>query len=130
MTAACEARCNGPTADHDALTRKDIADWRKAWQLAINVDNPNRQRLYDIYRDADAEDTSPAAFASVRVLSWQNRSSSWTLPQRERRALHYCDQAWFKQLCRSRSILSIGGTVIELGGHRARPATACAAMTA
>ena len=36
----------------DALTRQDMQDWRHAWQLAINVDNPNRQRLYDIYRDA------------------------------------------------------------------------------
>lgn len=35
----------------DALTRKDIGDWRQAWQMAINVDNPNRQRLYDIYGD-------------------------------------------------------------------------------
>ena len=35
----------------DSLTRKDLGDWRNAWQLAINVENPNRQRLYDIYRD-------------------------------------------------------------------------------
>ena len=39
----------------DALTRKDIGDWRHAWQMAINVDNPNRQRLYDIYRDVDID---------------------------------------------------------------------------
>ena len=38
----------------DALTRKDIGDWRNAWQLAINVDNPNRQRLYDLYTCLDA----------------------------------------------------------------------------
>jgi hypothetical protein len=39
----------------DALTRKDIGDWRQAWQMAINVDYPNRQRLYDIYTDADVD---------------------------------------------------------------------------
>ncbi len=39
----------------DSLTRKDIGDWRNAWQMAINVDNPNRQRLYDIYRDVDVD---------------------------------------------------------------------------
>lgn len=39
----------------DALTRKDIQDWRNAWQLAINVDSPNRKLLYDIYRDVDAD---------------------------------------------------------------------------
>ena len=32
----------------DALTRKDIQDWRNAWQLAINVDSPNRAALYDL----------------------------------------------------------------------------------
>ena len=39
----------------DSLTRKDIGDWRAAWQLAINIDNPNRQRLYDIYRDVEVD---------------------------------------------------------------------------
>lgn len=39
----------------DALTRKDIGDWRRAWQMAINVDYPNRQRLYDIYTDVDID---------------------------------------------------------------------------
>lgn len=39
----------------DALTRRDIADWRQAWQMAINVDSPNRQRLYDIYRDVEID---------------------------------------------------------------------------
>lgn len=35
----------------DSLTRKDLGDWRRAWQLAINAENPNRAPLYDIYRD-------------------------------------------------------------------------------
>lgn len=39
----------------DALTRKDIGDWRQAWQMAINIDYPNRQRLYDIYTDVDVD---------------------------------------------------------------------------
>lgn len=34
---------------NDYLAKQDIEDWRKAWQFAINIDNPNRQRLYDIY---------------------------------------------------------------------------------
>ena len=36
----------------DALTKKDIASWRRAWQIAISVDNPRRLSLYDIYADA------------------------------------------------------------------------------
>ena len=35
----------------DALTKKDIGMWRQAWQMAINVDNPIRSHLYDIYTD-------------------------------------------------------------------------------
>lgn len=35
----------------DALTKKDIALWRQAWQTAINTDYPNRTLLYDIYAD-------------------------------------------------------------------------------
>lgn len=38
-----------------ALTRKDIGQWRRAWQYAINVDNPNRRALYDIYRDTETD---------------------------------------------------------------------------
>ena len=34
------------------LTKQDIAKWRRAWQQAISIDNPNRSTLYDIYTDA------------------------------------------------------------------------------
>jgi hypothetical protein len=37
------------------LTKKDIAAWRSAWQIAINIDNPLRVRLYDIYTDTLAD---------------------------------------------------------------------------
>ena len=36
----------------DNLTQKDIATWRTAWQMAINVENPKRSQLYDCYTDA------------------------------------------------------------------------------
>lgn len=35
----------------ELLTRKDIGMWRMAWQRALNVQNPNRNMLYDIYND-------------------------------------------------------------------------------
>lgn len=35
----------------DSLTKKDIATWRQAWQMAIGIDNPRRSILYDIYTD-------------------------------------------------------------------------------
>lgn len=35
----------------DSLTKKDIATWRQAWQMAISIENPKRSTLYDIYQD-------------------------------------------------------------------------------
>lgn len=40
------------TRKTDALTKKDIASWRRAWQIAINVESPRRAFLYDIYADS------------------------------------------------------------------------------
>jgi hypothetical protein len=37
------------------LTKKDIAAWRNAWQMAINIENPSRVRLYSIYTDTLAD---------------------------------------------------------------------------
>lgn len=37
------------------LTKKDIGTWRQAWQMAINVENPQRARLYDVYTDVDVD---------------------------------------------------------------------------
>lgn len=33
------------------LTRKDIGKWRQAWQYALNVDNPKREQLLNIYSE-------------------------------------------------------------------------------
>lgn len=38
-----------------ALTRKDLGDWRRSWQMAVNVDNPARRFLYDIYADTETD---------------------------------------------------------------------------
>jgi hypothetical protein len=37
------------------LTKKDIGSWRKAWQMAIRVEHPNRAALYDVYTDVDID---------------------------------------------------------------------------
>lgn len=39
----------------EMLTKKDIGTWRSAWQQAINVQNPNRSRLYDVYTDVEID---------------------------------------------------------------------------
>ncbi len=37
------------------LTKKDIGAWRSAWQRAIDVNNPNRVQLYNIYTDVEID---------------------------------------------------------------------------
>jgi hypothetical protein len=37
------------------LTKKDIGTWRSAWQMAINAENPQRARLYEVYTDVDID---------------------------------------------------------------------------
>ena len=83
----------------DALTRKDIQDWRNAWQLAINVDSPNRKLLYDIYRDVDADLHLSGCVEQRRgfVLSRSFKIVD-TDGKEVVNAAHFFNQAWFRQL--------------------------------
>lgn len=35
-----------------SLTKQDVARWRRAWAMALNIENPKRGALYSIYTDA------------------------------------------------------------------------------
>ena len=35
-----------------SLTKQDVAKWRQAWRMALNLENPKRGALYAIYTDA------------------------------------------------------------------------------
>jgi hypothetical protein len=101
----------------DALTRKDIADWRKSWQMAINVDNPNRLRLYDIYRDVEIDAHLSGCIEQRKgfVLSRSFKLVDASGKENED-ALHYFDQEWFKQLLRFCLDANYWGhSLIELG---------------
>lgn len=83
----------------DALTRKDLADWRRAWQLAINVDTPDRGPLYDIYRDAMIDGHLSGCIGQrqgfVKARAFKIVDSDG---ETNEDAQHYFDQAWFKRL--------------------------------
>lgn len=101
----------------DALTRKDIADWRMAWQLAINVDSPNRQRLYDIYRDVEVDLHLSGCVEQRRgfVMAKSFKIVDAKGDENED-AKHYFDQSWFKQLLRYALEANFWGhSLIELG---------------
>lgn len=101
----------------DALIAHDIGNWREAWQWAINVDKPNRQRLYDIYADV-AIDLHLSGCIQQRegfVMSRSFKLSDDSGKENEK-ALMLLDSAWFKQLLK----LALesrwwGHSLIELG---------------
>lgn len=101
----------------DPLTRKDIADWRAAWQMAINVDSPSRIRLYDIYNDvwADAHLSGCVkqreGFVMARSFKLVSQSGD-----EDEQAKHFLEQAWFRQLCQlTLDSIYWGHSLIELG---------------
>ena len=101
----------------DALTRRDIADWRAAWQLAINVDNPDRQRLYDIYRDVSVDLHLSGCIAQREGFIL---SKSFKIVDNDGNenadAMHFFDQAWFKRLLKLAIEANFyGHSLIELG---------------
>ena len=101
----------------DALTRKDIADWRQAWQMAINVDNPNRGRLYDIYRDVGVDLHLSGCVEQRRGFVMAKSFKLVDAKGNENNeAHHYFDQAWFKLLMRYALEANFWGhSLIELG---------------
>ncbi len=101
----------------EALTRKDILDWRRAWQLAINVEKPDRRALYDIYRDVDV-DLHVSGCVGQRTEFVMSRSFklSDASGKENEEAVHYFDQEWFKHLCRLvLQSIYYGHSLIELG---------------
>lgn len=101
----------------EALTRQDMQDWRGAWQLAINVDSPNRGRLYDIYRDALVDLHLSGCIEQRKgfVLSRSFKLVDSGGNENEE-AMHYFEQNWFKQLLKlSLDAVVWGHSLIELG---------------
>lgn len=101
----------------DALTRKDIADWRMAWQQAINVENPQRSRLYDIYRDVAVDLHLSGCIAQrkgfVMARSFKLEKADGTADEEAQRLF---DAPWFKQFCKlALDSLYWGHSLIELG---------------
>lgn len=101
----------------DALTRRDIADWRQAWQMAINVDSPNRQRLYDIYRDVEIDlHLSGCVRQRVGFVMAKSFKLVDAKGNEDEEAHHYFDQSWFKQLLEyALAANNWGHSLIELG---------------
>ena len=110
------------------FTKTDIADWRRAWQRAIDPRNPSRIKLLDIYRDAMA-DSHLSGCIQQRVGFVMSRSFKLVngAGDTDEQAVHLLDQAWFKDLCRlcldsiwyGHSLIELGDIVTDGDGHPA-----------
>ena len=110
----------------DSLTRRDIGDWRNAWQLAINVENPNRQRLYDIYRDVECDlhlagcIQQREGFALAKSFKIVDQKGNEC-----QEALDYFNTPWFKQLLKlaldahywGHSLIELGNLITDDNNH-------------
>lgn len=99
------------------LTNRDTLDWRRAHQLALSVESPNRQLLYDIYRDASLDGHLSGCieqrhgFVMAKAYNIEDKNGT---PQDDLK--HYFMQPWFDDLCHL--ILDAnewGYSLIELG---------------
>lgn len=101
----------------EALTRKDMRDWRRAWQLAISADSPDRRLLYSIYTDVSVDLHLSGCIDQRRGLVM---SRSFKIVDAggntSEGALHYFRQEWFRQLMRHcLDARYWGHSLIELG---------------
>ena len=109
----------------DFLAKRDLSEWRAAEQMAINVLQPNRQRLYDIYRDVELDLHLSGCVGQLQGFI-MGKSFKLTKPdgKPDEEALKYFETAWFKQLLRyvlqarywGHSLIQLGDVVTREDG--------------
>ncbi len=101
----------------DYLTQRDLKAWRQAHQLALSVENPNRQRLYDIYRDVDLDLHLSGCIGQLQgFIMGKSFKLTDGNGDPDEEALKYLETAWFKQFIRYvMEARYWGHSLIELG---------------
>ena len=85
---------------NEQLTKKDIAKWRLAWQMALNVENPKRTELYRIYRDNIAD---LHTYGAIRNRKLKTLSKPLKIADKEGKNMPELTllfrSKWFKKFC-------------------------------
>jgi hypothetical protein len=100
-----------------ALTKKDIGTWRNAWQMALNIENPQRARLYDVYTDVDCDLHLTGAISQRKGMVMQKSFKMVDKNGKENKEVTALfEDEWFKQFI-SLSLDSIywGHSLIQFG---------------
>lgn len=84
----------------DSLTKKDVGMWRQAWQMAINVDNPKRQNLYDIYTDCMVDGHLQGCIGQRKGMVLRQKFRLVTADGKENeKATAIFEREWFNDYC-------------------------------
>lgn len=101
-----------------SVTKKDIGDWRKAHQIALNVENPQRKILYDIYDfTTDIDTTVTGIVARTRLEIMQKKFRLIDSKGVENVELtNVLEATWFKDfMLHSLEANYYGHSLVELG---------------
>lgn len=111
----------------ERLTQKDVANWRMAWQRAIDVDNPKRLMLYNVYTDVEIDPhltgciAQRKGFATKRAFRLVDKDGKENLD-----ITKLFEQEWFDDFCSmvldsrfyGHSLMQFGGPVSVEGTMR------------
>ena len=109
------------------LTKKDIGTWRSAWQMAINPENPQRRRLYEVYIDAEIDLHLSGCIGQREGFVLQKSFKLVDKNNKENRELSELFEAeWFKDFIKfvldsrywGHSLIQFGDIVSVMGKRR------------
>jgi hypothetical protein len=109
------------------FAKKDIATWRNAWQLALNPQNPQRRRLYEVYTDVDVDAHITGCIGQRKGIVLQKAFRLAGADKKENRPLtELLEAGWFKDfvslaldsLYWGHSLIQFGDLVTEMGRPR------------
>lgn len=82
------------------LTRKDMKQWRDAWETALDVEKPQRSDLYDIYDDAMVD---LHLYGAIRNRMLKNLSRKFKVVEENgeenEEATKALTKKWFRKFC-------------------------------
>ena len=82
----------------ESLTRQEINNWRTSWQQALDVENPTRVRLYDVYRDTAIDGHLSGAIGQINGFVKARSFKIMKSEKEDEELKKIFDSIWFKTL--------------------------------
>jgi hypothetical protein len=107
------------------LTQKDIRQWRRAWQTAIDVENPRRGQLLNVYTDVDIDGQITGATEQIKntVLGRSFKVMDPKTKKEKPELTQTLEAKWFKDIIKlildtrywGHSLIQLGDVVTVAG---------------